>query len=389
MVLNKPLGLYIHIPFCKQRCSYCDFNSHSGLEDLYDQYIKSICVEIEKSVQEQTTFSEVVSIYFGGGTPSILPTHCLEKILTTCSSLFRVSERAEITIEANPETITREKLKKLKTAGFNRLSIGAQSFDDELLKILGRKHSSKEVNKCYSYAREVGFDNINLDLIFGIPEQTIGCWNDTLEKTVGLGPDHISAYGLEVHQETVLCKQIDDGLFKVSEEDIQADMYLNCITFLSDKRMIQYELSNFAKPGKECKHNLLYWRNENYLGFGAGAHSHIDNLRFKNADNPISYIKKLKTGQDVSEKYEELSDSIALSETIFLNLRLIDGINLEEFEAKFGFKLHDVYSRQIDDLVKKELLVYHPPSGAGGENLRLTKKGLLLANQVFAEFIPD
>ncbi|MDO8885852.1 radical SAM family heme chaperone HemW [Candidatus Oleimmundimicrobium sp.] len=383
MADNKPLGLYIHIPFCKQKCNYCDFNSYSGLENFYASYVEAICIEIEKFAQGHEALGEIISIYFGGGTPFILPVNYLNKIYMTCFSSFPVSSEIEITIEANPETITQDKLKRLRAIGFNRLSIGAQAFDNEMLKILGRKHSSEEICKSYSYAKKAGFDNVNLDLIFGIPKQTVNCWSDTLEKAVGLDPEHISAYCLEVHDGTIIHKKIIDGLFDVPEEDIQADMYLKCTAFLNQMGLTQYELSNFAKSGKECKHNLLYWKNENYLGFGAGAHSHLGNWRYKNIDSPIDYVKKLKLSESVLEKCEKLSDNVALSETLFLNLRLLDGINLNEFERKFGFKLLDAYGQQINDLIEKGLLV----CPASGENLKLTKRGLFLANEVFAEFV--
>jgi len=325
---------------------------------------------------------KVASIYFGGGTPSILPAYHLERIILTCFSSFQIQNEAEITIEVNPETIHRNELNEFKSAGFNRLSIGAQSFDDKLLKILGRKHSSEEISRCYFSARKAGFKNISLDLIFGIPGQNADCWFRTLEKAVELGSDHISAYCLEVHHETLLQKQINDGLFNLPDEDIQADMYLRCVEFLNEKGLIQYEISNFAKKGKKCKHNLFYWKNDNYLGFGAGAHSHVGNCRFKNMDNPIDYVKKLQNGEDVSEGHEELSSDMALSETMFLGLRLIEGINLNEFKKKFGFSLDSVYGEQIKILVEKGLL-------SCGKNLKLTKKGLFLANMVFTEFVSD
>jgi len=352
------------------------------LDNYFHSYVEFLCLEIASSIEKYRDFGKVVSIYIGGGTPSALPTSLMDKVISTCFSVFSPSSEIEMTIEANPENLTFKKLKKLKALGFNRLSIGAQSFNDELLKVLGRGHSADETLKCYLFAREAGFQNINLDLIFGIPNQTVGCWIETLEIIAKLNPDHVSAYSLEVHEDTLLHKQICDGLFSATKEDAQADMYFECLKYLSKEGFCHYEISNFAKEGKECKHNLLYWKNGNYLGFGAGAHSHIENLRFENVNNPNDYIEALRCGKKFLEICEKLSSDKVLSETIFLGLRLVDGINLDEFKRKFDRSLIDIYERQIEDLKEKGLVVCQ-------ENLKLTEKGLFLANEVFIQFIPD
>lgn len=374
------LGIYIHTPFCKQKCAYCDFNSYAGLSELGEDYVKTLVREIKTVDREDTVARDVVSIYFGGGTPTLLSLSLLEQVLTACLMSFNVSTDAELTIEANPETLDFAKLKGLRRLGFNRLSLGFQSLNPRLLEILGRKHSAEEAVSSYHLARQTGFDNINIDLIFGIPTESLSDWKDTLKKAVELTSDHLSCYSLSVHKGTLLSRQIEKGGLKRVSEDEQAEMYEFTCSFLNFGSLKQYEISNFARPGCQCRHNLIYWKNGDYLGFGAGAHSHVNACRRANTDHPKRYIEMInRMGEaTVSRRYN--SGRIEQAETVFMNLRLNKGIDLDEFTERFGLSILDIYPGEIARLVDLKL-------ATSDQRLKLTDKGRLLANDVMAEFV--
>lgn len=378
--MNKMLGLYIHIPFCKQKCVYCDFNSYSDLTELFDFYTQALCSEIKRTLSACSSRLKVSSIYFGGGTPTILPFNLLELILETCFSSFKISKDIEIIIEANPETLDPYNLGLLKKIGFNRLSIGFQSLNDSYLKLLGRKHTAKRAKEGYFFAREAGFSNINIDLIYGLPEQNLNDWEGDLREAVKLEPDHISAYCLEVHPETPLALMIKSGILPEIDEDLQADMHMLTCEYLNSTDLQQYEISNFSKPGFECRHNLTYWKNESYLGFGAGAHSHFNHCRFRNVFDPCIYINLIQKEDSAAEEYIRLTSNEQIAETVFLNLRLIEGLKNQEFKKRFGKDLDFFYGEQIERFSQLGLLSYN-------DTLKLTPKGLLLANQVLSEFV--
>ncbi len=372
--------VYIHIPFCKQRCKYCDFNSYAGLDPFHGPYVRALLSEINFQALRLDDI-DAPSIYIGGGTPTLLNPLYMDALLAEVYRWFSVSDAAEVTIEANPETVTKEKLVQLRRAGVNRLSIGFQSLDDGLLKLLGRKHSAQQAVSAFKDAREAGFNNVNIDLIFGIPGQSLAGWAVTLEQAASLDPEHISCYGLTVEPGTLLEREIAAGKLQVPDEDLQADMFAYTMGSLAESGFEHYEISNYAKSGRRCRHNLVYWDNGDYIGFGAGAHSKIGSKRFYNTANPKEYIESIGArGASISE-ITDLSTGNMISETIFLGLRKIEGLDLKSFEARFGRSVYDIYSAQIAKLAEDGLLEQDNGS------LRLTDKGILLGNEVFSRFI--
>jgi len=372
-------AIYVHVPFCKQKCKYCDFNSYAGLDSVHQAYVKAVMHEIASQAQE-IGVSSVESIYIGGGTPTLLEPSHVTGILSVITGNFNVSRDVEISIEANPETVTEEKLEAIRDSGVNRISIGFQSLDDGILELLGRKHSADQAVNAFKAAREAGFDNINIDMIFGIPGQSIANWAINIEQAASLDPEHISCYGLTIEPGTALEREIAQGTVGAPDEDLQADMLTYTIESLADSDFEHYEISNYSKPGKRCRHNLAYWNNDDYIGFGAGAHSKIGNKRFYNIAKPGEYIKAIDSGNHVADVID-LSIEDIMSETVFLGLRKIDGLELKEFEARFGQTILDVYGAQVNELLEDGLIENKNGS------LRLTHRGLLLGNEVFSRFV--
>ncbi|HEY3375567.1 MAG TPA: radical SAM family heme chaperone HemW [Candidatus Aquicultor sp.] len=384
-------AIYIHIPFCKQKCKYCDFNSFAGFGAIHDTYIDALIREIETQAP-LLAGNPVDTVFFGGGTPTLLKPEHISRITAALRSRFEIAGEAEISIEANPETITGDVLERLLNSGINRLSVGFQALDDELLQLIGRKHTAQQAVDAFYRARKAGFENINIDLISGLPGQTLAHWAVTLEQAASLEPEHLSCYSLTVEPRTPLEREIQCGLISVPDDDVQADMLLYTMDSLEESGFIHYEISNYAKPGKECRHNLVYWKYGDYLGLGAGAHSKIGNKRFRNIAEPNEYIQAvgspvvqdhaaLAATVSVVEEQTELSSTEMMSETMFLGLRLLSGVDLGEFEDHFGISVRDVYGPQVDELVEKGLV------GLSDNTLKLTKKGLLLGNEVFARFV--
>jgi len=350
-------SLYIHIPFCKKKCSYCDFVSYAGKEDQIDEYVEAIIRELES--QLSTFHSPLSTIYFGGGTPTLLKPKHFEEILTHYP--LRITH-CEITVEANPGTINKEYLTTLRKLGTNRLSIGAQSFNDKHLKTLGRIHDSKQIHQAVEDARAAGFDNINLDLIFALPNQTLEEWKKDLSAAVSLCPEHLSTYNLQIEPGTELADRVENHELPVTSEDLDADMYEHTINYLKENGYNHYEISNFAKPGFECKHNINYWLNGNYIGIGTGAHSHIDGKRWENTSSVEEYLSSSNYALPITQ-YDA---------SIFMGLRLLDGIPIEKFAG---------YMDQVRSLTKEGLLE------ESNGNIKLTKKGLFLGNLVFEKFV--
>ena len=352
-------SLYIHIPFCKHRCYYCDFNSYSNIDNLIDDYM----IALKKEIQSYS-FSEYKTIYFGGGTPSYVDERKIVEIL----KLIDYKTAEEVTIEVNPGTVNKEKLQYYIDNGINRLSIGLQATQNDILKAIGRIHTLQEFEKTFLDAREVGFKNISVDLMFGLPNQTLEDVNESLEYIIKLKPEHISCYSLILHQ------KIFDNL--PSDED-EREMYYLIIDKLREAGYKHYEISNFAKPGYESKHNLVYWNQGEYVGAGAGASSYIDNKRYSNVSNIKEYINNYD-----NRTIEEIqSEEDKEREYIILKLRLIEGINIEEINEKFNINACEKYKEQIEKLMKIALLEKDE------KKIRLTKKGLDLANVVWQEFI--
>lgn len=363
-------SLYVHIPFCIKKCLYCDFNSYSNNE-LQDEYIDKLTYEIEK-INE----SKFETIFVGGGTPTILSLNNTEKLL---KKLKRFNA-AEYTFESNPGTITENKLILLKEYGVNRLSIGLQAWQDSLLMKLGRIHNLNEFLKGYALARRVGFDNINVDLMFGIPDQSMDDWVETIKNIIEINPEHISCYSLIIEEGTPYKKLYDENKLNLVDEDTERDMYHYAINALNKAGYKHYEISNFSKKGFECMHNITYWRMYEYIGVGAGAHSFVNNIRYCNIKKPSQYIKCITENNIIDESASQTHNDL-LSEYMFLGLRMMDGINKKDFKNRFGKNIEEVYGTEISSLKRSELITENE------SNIWLTPRGIDFSNQVFVEFL--
>jgi oxygen-independent coproporphyrinogen III oxidase len=363
-------SLYIHIPFCQRKCLYCDFNSFTDL-DLQDSYIDSLLMELNNINQNRFE-----TIFVGGGTPTILSVKNLEKLLTILSK-FTASE---YTIECNPGTLSTDKLSIMKDYGVNRLSIGLQAWQDNLLLSLGRIHNLKDFLTNYDLIRKYNFENINIDLMFGIPKQTFDNWSITLQEVIKLKPEHISSYSLILEEGTNFYKMYTEGKLSIIEEDTEAEMYSHTINLLNKNGYEHYEISNFSKPGYECRHNLTYWQDEEYYGAGAGAHSYINNVRYSNYRGIEEYIMNSKKESPIEIK-TIINSNDEMSEFMFLGLRLIKGIEKKRFEKRFGVDIYTIYEHQIKELIQNKLLI------DDGPNLKLTFRGIEISNTVFVKFL--
>ena len=380
MSLMNKTGLYIHVPFCGSKCNYCDFNSYVGKLDLAEEYFACMKKEIDL-YRDEMVFNNIGTIFIGGGTPTCVEPKYLGEIIDTCRKKYNVSESCEITIESNPGTITDEKLRAYRQYGINRISIGLQASQEHLLNYLGRKHTSEDFIASVKMAKKAGFDNINADIIFGIPGQTLEDWKETLQMVTELELTHISAYDLKIEEGTRFGDMLDAGKLVEMEDELDREMYHYTIDYLKRKGYKHYELSNFAKEGYECKHNLIYWNCLEYLGLGAGAHSFLQDIRFENQSSIEGYINYLKNGEKPVEERYVRDFCEKMSEYMFLGLRLIDGVSKDKFEDRFNQDIFMTYADKIEKLKKKNLIV------ADDRKIRLTNQGLDLANQVFVEFI--
>lgn len=365
----------MHFPFCKQKCYYCDFNSYSGLEELIPAYGESLIGEMRRFLPQE---SPVRSVYFGGGTPSYFPVELLLLILQFIKENFAVVPDAEITLEANPGTVKAESLKALKTGGFNRLSLGLQAVQDRLLRSIGRIHSWPEFLESYRQARTAGFTNIGVDLIFGLPGQTIGDWRESLAGVAAMGPEHISAYGLQLEPGTPLAGMVDRGLLELPPEDEVAFMMRYTMDFLNRNGYDHYEISNFAKPGFRSIHNLGYWTGRQYLGFGAGASSTYQRERWVNLKDPAGYIRAVKNNAPLKSSSEFIDQATAAVETLMLGLRMRSGINLQDFQEQFHIDLAQTAGPQLEKLLAQKLLTII------NGRLALTAEGVLISNYIIS-----
>lgn len=386
-------GFYIHIPFCKQKCSYCDFNSYADCQPLFAPYLEAVHREmalVASSLVVELPLPETRTLYIGGGTPTLLPAHDLADLIDHARRLFNHQTGAEITVEANPGTVDATSLQTLWAAGVNRLSIGAQSFDDGLLRSLGRIHTAQETIQAVQAARTAGLKNLNLDLMFGLPGQTADTWRKSLQQVVALFPQHLSLYALTIEPETPLAGRIASGKILPPDEDLAADMYEWAEDLLDQEGYIHYEISNWSLPGYKCQHNLVYWHNDPYFGIGAGAHSWSKGKRWANLDSPIDYIAALASGDlyrqghlPVKER-ESIDPGLEMAETMMMGLRLLqEGVSRSRFEARFGVPMERSYAVEIAELQARGLLELT------GDRIRLTRRGHLLGNQVFAEFLGE
>ena len=375
------LGLYLHFPFCISKCPYCDFNSYPLKEEnQITSYIYALYKEII-TYSQKLKKSNIRTVYLGGGTPTILSGVQIYNILEFCKDKFTIDKDAEITIEANPGTLDDEKIKLLIESGINRLSLGAQSFNDLLLKKLGRIHNTQDIVDSYSLAREIGFNNINIDIMFALPDQTIKDLQATLKRAVSLKPDHLSLYNLTIKPGTEYYEKYKGSKLKLPTEDEEFDMYNWAIKFLEENDFEQYEISNFARPYKRSMHNLIYWNNKPYLGIGAGAYSFIRGYRYMNFKDPARYIKEVMNDKLPIDNGEKLSLRKRMIETIILGLRTKDGVSYKKYKKRFGVDLNDIFPQQIKKLVNLGLLQ------KDNYKIKLTKKGVFLANTVFREFV--
>lgn len=382
---KRNLELYLHIPFCVKKCNYCDFFSASGTPKEQADYVSAMIQEIQ-SYQELSGEYEVQTIFLGGGTPSLLTPEQIEKIFTTIYHIFSVNENAEITMEMNPGTVDIEKLRAMKAAGVNRLSIGLQSAQNEELKMLGRIHTYEEFLETWKLTEQAGFKNRNIDLMSALPGQTMESYEDTLSKVLALEPEHISAYSLILEEGTVFYDwyekgKLDRGAWKLPSEEEEYAMGELTIQRLAEAGMHRYEISNYAKSGKECRHNLGYWDRVEYLGIGAGSSSLIKGERFDHIRDRKAYIEKIRNGESILIDREILSVESQMEEFMYLGLRKIEGVSRTDFQNYFGKNVDDVYGEILDKLEEEQLLEF------SGNRIRLTHRGMDVSNCVLAEFL--
>lgn len=400
-------SVYLHIPFCTHRCAYCDFNTYAGQESMIPAYVDALCREIEfigarfpspngRGVRGE---GEADTIFFGGGTPSLLAPPQFDSIFKSIRSAFSLTPDCEITIEANPGTVSYENLLKLREIGINRISYGVQSANAFELRMLERAHNFFDVIEAVTSARKAGFDNLNLDLIYGLPEQTLASWQTTVRRILDLRPEHISAYALTLEHGTPFGRWTSKGLLPLPDPDLAAEMYEWTMDYLSQSGYAQYEISNWAKPNRECRHNLQYWRGLPYLAFGAGAHGYANGYRYSNVLRIKTYIERIIQRSALSIQPFPLSPATVnhhkqtpkddMSEFMITGLRLTqEGVSTQEFQSRFGQSMQEMFGEEINELLKLGLIERQTSEvSETSEVLRLTKRGRLLGNQVFMRFV--
>jgi oxygen-independent coproporphyrinogen-3 oxidase len=391
-----PLALYIHIPFCESMCPYCDFNTYAGIEQLIPSYVQALCREIELwgSILGRPA---VRTVFLGGGTPSYIPTDGIDEVLSAAREAFDLESDAEVTLEANPDDCTEAKLEVYSSLGVNRVSLGVQSLDDRLLGVLGRRHTAAQAVEAYRTVTEAGIDNVSVDLMYGIPDQTLADWRRTLEGAAELGPRHVSLYCLTLEGDTPMERSVASGAIAQPDPDLAADMYLLAEETMAARQYRHYEISNWAVPGYESRHNLVYWRNEPNLGVGPGAHSYLGGVRFWNLRSPGEYVRRVRKLAPPSEvdgwsmaeivgrmpmveRSETIDRRMEMSETLMMGLRLDTGVGVNEFVTRFGEPPTAGYGDAIEELSSVGLL-----DDAGGR-LRLTDRGRMFGDEVFSRF---
>lgn len=377
---QKQIGLYIHIPFCKQKCFYCDFPSYSGMEDFWKAYIDALVSELILKAEEFNN-PHVETVFIGGGTPSLIPAVYISKILDTVYSYYKVSTDWECTIECNPGTLTDDKLRVYKDSGVNRLSIGLQACQDKILKELGRIHTCEDFLFSLKLAQKHEFENLNADIIFGIPYQTFEQWQDTIKWVIDLDLAHVSCYSLIIEDDTVYGDMKKKGIIKEAEDELDRKMYHYAVDSFNAAGLYQYEISNFAKPHLRCRHNMNYWRRGEYLGVGAGAHSHYNRRRFANIADVSGYIEGVKKRNLILSEDSYLSKENELEESIFLGLRLNEGIDLSKLSKDFKIDLVRKHGRKIEKFIAQKLVERQGPV------IKLTKKGMDIADAIIVELI--
>jgi len=394
--MAEPLSLYLHIPFCTAKCGYCDFNSYANHDHLIPSYTQTLLREAELW-RKATKDRPIATVFLGGGTPSLLPLEEVRALFGGLRSVFGFVPDAEVTLESNPGSLDEAYLRGLLDAGINRLSIGVQSLHDDELRALDRLHSADDARAAYRAARAAGYENVNLDLIFGLPEQPLERWQETLEEAVSLRPEHLSLYALTVEDGTPLARDVARGRTPAPDPDNQADQYEWTQRRLAQAGYEQYEISNWALPGYRCRHNLTYWECREYLGLGAGAHSYLNGVRFATAALPQQYMtlvdeswSNAQSGGPSGEgpmrqviSGETITLQLAMSDTLILGLRLVEGVSVERFRARYGVDMFDAFGEPLNESIVLGLL-----ETADGY-LRLTERGRFLGNEVFTRLLPD
>ncbi len=398
----RPFSLYVHIPFCQRKCPYCDFNTYAGLGAHFDETVDALCAEMARW-GERLAGRPVASVFVGGGTPTVLSEAQLGRLFAALHKTFSIAPDAEITSEANPGTVDRATFAALRRLGVNRLSLGVQSFQPHELAFLGRIHGVEDVEQAVDAARAAGFDNLNLDFIFGLPHQEPAHWQQTLDRALALEPEHLSLYSLIVEENTPLFHWVESGRVDAPDDDLAADLYALAMERLAAAGYRHYEVSNWARalpgeapatlPRRAGRHNLVYWQNGEYLGIGPGAHSHLrvqdaqgawSSVRWGNRKPVPGYVQRMRRGEPRQEFEERLDARTAMGETMMLGLRLVrHGVPFAHFRALHGADLHTVFAAELDELRLLGLIE------VDAERVRLTARGLLLGNQVFARFLPD
>ena len=378
--MRNDLGLYLHIPFCMKKCGYCDFLSWKGTREEQENYVQSLIREIE-SYEAFAKGYKVSTVFLGGGTPSILSGEQMERILGAVSKVFWLEKRPEITVEMNPGTVTEEKLKSYKRAGVNRLSIGLQSVKNENLRLLGRIHTYEEFLHTYELARQEGFDNISIDLISSIPGQTLEAWEEELRQVISLKPEHISVYQLILEEGTPFYEKYAEHPECLPGEEASRDIYLLTGKLLKEAGYEQYEISNYAKPGYESRHNLKYWERKDYLGLGPGAASMVRNIRMSNTRDMKIYLERCGQPKTMREEVEFLEEPRQMEEFMFLGLRMMQGIRGEEFFHCFGAAIESIYGFVLEQLMQQDLIK------KSGSTYFLSEAGIDVSNYVLAQFL--
>ena len=378
--MEKTLGLYIHIPFCEKKCDYCNFVSYCTKDEQKTEYVNNLIREIQIQGAKYRDY-QVDTIFVGGGTPTCLKDGMLLMILQAVYLNFKVWTDAEITVECNPNSLTVAKLLELKKAKVNRLSIGLQAYNNKILKKIGRLHTKKQFDECYKSARAIGFDNISVDLILGLPSQKLHDIKRELKHLVKLGVNHISAYGLILEENTKLYKDVESGKTRLPSEEKSLKMYQYTKKYLQKHNILRYEVSNFAKSGYESKHNLKYWQQKEYLGLGVVSSSFVDCKRWKNIDDLKEYSQNIKQNKIAVEDEEVVDKNSQIEETIMLGLRTSQGIDLQKFECDFGFDLLKEKQKQIEDLINDDFIKIE------NNKLFCTDKGFELLNQVILQLV--
>lgn len=394
--MNSPLGIYIHIPFCVRKCNYCDFTSLAHCEDaVKNRYVTCLLRQIELASCGQEASSEGVaidglagrtvdSVFLGGGTPSLLSVSQIRAVLDKLRQHFRLSDDCEITMEANPGTVNRETLRGYRSAGINRLSFGVQSMDPQVLNTLGRIHRVEDVEQSVAWARQAGFDNLNLDLMFGIPGQSLECWEDTLSATAGLNPEHISFYSLQVEEGTAIYDDIKYGRLIPLTDEQDREMYHRGLEFLRREGYEQYEISNGARPGYACRHNIKYWTLQEYAGFGLSAHGFLQGIRHCNGEDLEEYMGLLEEGRSPLVWFHPNTLEETASEFVFTGLRLTEGIDLTEFQYRFGVGFAVQYASAMEELLDFERQGFVKLDRG---RLRLTERGMDISNRILSLFV--